>query len=128
MDEKSIQRLSRNKCIGKIKGIDQHGPRTLEDMNMKRCKFSLYTKLNERLKLKCKGKTILNVVSLNVVVPSEVPGIRAKWSSDEKFYPYIDNNISNKYCLFKHQENKGQQEKAIRILQRRKIVYCQNYT
>ena len=103
MDEKSIQRLSRDKCIGKIKGIDQHGPRTLEDMNMKRYKFSLYTKLNERLKLKCKGKTILNVVSLNVVVLSEVPGVKAKSPSDEKFYPYIGNNIFNKYCLFKHQ-------------------------
>ena len=43
MDEKSIQRLSRDKCIGKIKGIDQHGPRTLEDMNMKCYKFSKLT-------------------------------------------------------------------------------------
>ena len=54
--------------------------------------------------------------------PSEVPGIKAKWSSDEKFYPFVDNSTFNKYCLFKDQGNRGQQEKAIRMLQSRKIV------
>ena len=53
---------------------------------------------------------------------SEVPGIKAKWSSDEKFYPFVDNSTFNKYCLFKDQGNKGQQEKAVRMLQSRKIV------
>lgn len=53
---------------------------------------------------------------------SGVPYIRAKLSSVEKFYPYVDNNIFNKYCSFRHQENKGQQEKAITMLQSRKIV------
>ena len=54
--------------------------------------------------------------------PSEIPGIKAKWSSDEKFYPFVDNITFNKYCLFKDQGNRGQQEKAIRMLQSRKIV------
>ena len=54
--------------------------------------------------------------------PSEVPGIKAKWSSDEKFYPFVDNSTFNKYCSFKHQGNKGQQGKVIRMLQSRKIV------
>ena len=39
-----------------------------------------------------------------------------------KFYPYVDNNIFNKYCLFEHQGNKGQQEKPTRMLQSRKLV------
>ena len=52
MNEKSIQRLSRDECIEKLKEIGQHEPSTLEEMKMKLRKFSLYPKLHERLKLK----------------------------------------------------------------------------
>ena len=52
MDEKSIQRLSRDECIEKLKEIGQHGPGTLEEMKMKLRKFSLYPKLYQHLKLK----------------------------------------------------------------------------
>ena len=34
MDQKSIQRLSRDNCIEKLKEIAQHGPGTLEEMKM----------------------------------------------------------------------------------------------
>ena len=44
MDEKSIQRLSRDKCIEKLKEIGQHGPDSLEEMWMKLCKFFLTLK------------------------------------------------------------------------------------
>ena len=54
--------------------------------------------------------------------PSEVPGIKFKWSSDEKCYPFVDNSTFNKYCSLKHQGNKGQLEKAIKMLKNRKIV------
>ena len=46
----------------------------------------------------------------------------AKWYLDEKFYPAVNEDIFNAYCSFKHPENKGQQEKALRMLQNRKIV------
>ena len=69
MDEKSIQRLSRDECIEKLKEIGQHGPGTLEEMKMKLRKFSLHPKLYQRLKLKaqrqCKFECSLD--------PSEVP-------------------------------------------------------
>ena len=45
MDEKSIQRLSREECIEKLKEIGQHGPGTLEEMKIKLRKFSLYPRL-----------------------------------------------------------------------------------
>ena len=117
MDEKSIQRLSRDECIEKLKEIGQHGPGTLEEMKMKLRKFSLYPKLYQRLKLKAQRQYKFEC-SLD---PSEVPGIKAKWSSDEKFYPFV-NSTFNKYCSFKHLRNKRQQDKAIRMLQSRKIV------
>ena len=118
MDKKSIQTLSRDECIEKLKEIGQHGPGTLGKMKMKRRKFSLYPKLYQRLKPKAQRQYKFEC-SLN---PSEVPGIKAKSSSDKKFYPFVDNSTFNKYCSFKHQGNKGQQEKAIRTLQSRKIV------
>ena len=52
MDEESIQKLTRDQCIEKLKEIGQHGPGTLEEMKMRLRKFSLYPKLYRRLKLK----------------------------------------------------------------------------
>ena len=52
MDEKSIQRLSQDECIEKLKEIGQHGQGLLEEMKMKLLKFSLYPKLYQWLKLK----------------------------------------------------------------------------
>ena len=118
MDEKSIQRLSGDDCIQKLKEIGEHGPGTLEEMKMKLRKFSLYPKLYQRLKLKAQRQYKFEC-SLD---PSQVLGIKVKQSSDEKFYPFVDNSTFNKYCSFKHQGNKEQQEKAIRMLQNRKIV------
>ena len=100
MNEKSIQKLSGDKCIEKLKEIGQHGPGTLEEKKMKLRKFFLYPKLHEPLKLKAQRQYKLEY-SLH---PSEVPGIKAKMSSDETFYPYVDNNVFNRYCSFKHQE------------------------
>ena len=118
MDEKSIERLYRDECIEKLKQIGQHRPGTLEEMKMKLHKFSLYPRLQQRLKLKAQRQCKFDCT----LVPSEVPGIKAKWSSDEKFYPFVHNSAFNKYCSFKHQGNKGQQEEAIRMLQSSKIV------
>ena len=43
MDGKSIERLSQDKCIEKVKEIGQHEPGTLKEMKMKLCNFFLYT-------------------------------------------------------------------------------------
>ena len=55
---------------------------------MKLCKFFLYPKLHQHLKLKAQGQHKFEC-SLD---PSEVPDIKAKLSSDEKFYPYVGNS------------------------------------
>ena len=110
MTEESIQRLSQDVCIEKPKEIGQHGPGTLET-KMKDRMFCLNPKLYERLKLKVQSQYKFEC-NLD---PSELPGIKAKFSSGRKFYPYVDGNIFNKYCSFKNQGSKGQQEKAIRM-------------
>ena len=113
MNEKSIQILSRDKYIEKLKKIGQHRPDTLREIKMKLCKFLLYWRLNKRLKLKVQRQYKFEC-SLD---PSEVSSIRAKWWLDEKIYLCVENNIFSKYCPFKHQGNKEQQEKTIRMLQ-----------
>ena len=75
-------------------------------MKMKFCKFSLYPKLYECLKLKVQRQYKFEC-SLN---PSIVASIRAKWSSGEKFHPDVGSNIFKKFYSFKHQRNKGQQQ------------------
>ena len=74
MDEKSIQRLSGDDCIQKLKEIGEHGPGTLEEMKMKLRKFSLYPKLYQRLKLKAQRQYKFEC-SLD---PSQVLGIKHK--------------------------------------------------
>ena len=51
-----------------------------------------------------------------------MPSISAKWCLDERFYPAVKEDIINAYCSFKRPRNKGLQEKALRMLQSRKLV------
>ena len=81
-------------------------------------KFSFYPKLYQRLKLKAQREYKFQC-SLD---PNEMPIISAKWCLDEQFYPALNEDIFNAYCSFKHQGNKGNRKKALRMLQSRKIV------
>ena len=118
MDEESILKLTRDQCAKKLKEIGQHSPGTLEEMKMRLRKFSLYPKLYQRLKLSAQREYKFQC-SLD---PNEVPSISAKWCLGEKFYAAVNEDIFNAYCSFKHQGNRGQHEKALRMLQSRKIV------
>ena len=52
MDENSIQKLTRDKCIEKLKETGQNVPGTLEERKMRLGKFSLFPNPYQRLKLK----------------------------------------------------------------------------
>ena len=54
--------------------------------------------------------------------PLEIPKVTAKWSSDGISYPVVNEDMFYIYCSFKKEGNSGQQEKAFRMLQSRKIV------
>ena len=51
-----------------------------------------------------------------------MPSISGKWCLNEKFYLAVNEDIFNAYCSFKRPGNNGEQEKALRMLQSRKIV------
>ena len=101
-----------------MKEIGQHSPGTLDEMKLKLKKISLYPELDERLKLKTKQDYKFQC-SLD---PNEVRSISAKSCLDEKFYPAVNEDVFNAYCSFKYTRNKGQQEKALCMLQNRKLV------
>ena len=111
-------KLTRDLCIEKMKEIGQHSPGTLEEIKMKLNKFSFYPELYQRLKLKAQQDNKFQC-SLDL---NEVPSISAKWCLYEKFYPAVNDDVFNAYCSFKHPGNKGQQEKALCMLQNRKLV------
>ena len=94
-----MQRLSREKCIEKLKEIGQHGPGT-------------------RLFLH-KDNTSFNAAWKCSLDPSEVPGIKAKWSSDEKV-PSI--NIAHSSIREKRKTRESHWNVA-----EQKNCYCQNY-
>ena len=86
MDEKSILKLTRDKCIEKLMEIGQHSSGTLEEMKIR---LSLHPRLHQRLKLKAQREYKFQC-SLD---PNEVPSISAKWCLDEKFYPAVNEDI-----------------------------------
>ena len=114
MDEENILKLTCDQCIEKLLEIDQHSLGTLEEMKMRLKKISLYPKLYQRLKLRAQREYKFQC-SLD---PNEVLSISAKWCLDEKFYSVVNEDIFNAYCSFKHPGNKGQQEKALHMLQK----------
>ena len=60
--------------------------------------------------------------------PLEIPPISAKWDNSETLYPMVNEATFKAYCSFKHQGSKGQQEKAFRMIQSRKIVSIKTIT
>ena len=90
---------------------------------MKLRKFSLYSKLYERLKLKTQRQQKLECC----LDHSEVPGIRVKWSLDEKIYPYLDSNTLNKYCSFEHQGKNDNNRKPLECCRAKKLLRLKLY-
>ena len=81
-------------------------------------RFTLYPKLYEKIKIKT-SRTYKFQCSLD---PLETPGITANWTFNEELYPKIDDDEYTRYRELKVQGNQGQQQKAFRMLQSRKIV------
>ena len=110
---------------GLLKEIGQHASGTVENMKVKLRKFCLYPKLYERLKLKAQRSYTFKC-SFD---PLEIPPITAKCDNSETLYPMVNEATFKAYCSFKHQGLPlGQQEKAFRMLQSRKIVSIKTIT
>lgn len=118
MNEETIRSLTREECLKKLVEIGQYASGSVDEMKMKLRKFCLYPNLYEKLKRKSQRSYSFKC-SLN---PIDIPPINAKWDSRESLYPVVDESMFLKYSSLKHEGSQGQQEKALRMLQSRKIV------
>jgi hypothetical protein len=114
----NIYFLNKIQCMMWLKETGQSVSGTLEELRQRIQKFSLYPNLVKRLRDKAKRNYTFEC-SLN---PLYIPQVTSKWSSDETLYPLVNEETFLNYCSYKKQGNIGQQEKAVRMLQSRKIV------
>ena len=114
----NVELFNKERCASWLKEIGQSSTGTVEELRNKIRKYSLYPKLLDQLKAKTKRNCRFEC-SLN---PLEIPKVAAKWSSDEISYPVVNEDIFYRNCSFKKEGKSGQQEKAFRMPQSRKIV------
>ena len=53
---------------------------------------------------------------------SLIPPLTAPWTADAQSWPDVSNQVFLKYCGHKREGNAGQQAKAVRMLESRKVV------
>ena len=117
MSEK-VESFNKERCVKWLKEIGQSSGGTLEGQRNKIKMYLRYPKLTNKLKAKANMYYRFKC-SLD---PLEIPIITAKWSSNEMLYPIVNEDIFYRYCNYKKYGSRGQQEKAFRMLQSRKIA------
>ena len=85
--------------------------------------FTRYPDLVKKLKLKTKR----NYAFPSSMDPLEIPPVTAKWCLNEEYFPKASQNMLYVYFSQKIQGSQGQQEKAFRVLQNRKILYAKTF-
>jgi hypothetical protein len=113
-----IELFNKIQCSSWLKEIGLSSTGTVEELRNKIRKYSFYPKLLATLKAKAK-RNYLFECSLN---PLEIPNPTAKWSLDGSLYPKVSEDIFYNYCSLKKEGNYGQQDKAFKMLQSRKIM------
>ena len=114
----NIELFNKERCASWLKEIGQSSSGIVEELQNIIRKYSLFPKLLDQLKANTKRNYRFECI-LN---PLEIPKVAGEWSSDEISYPVVNEDMFYRYCSFKTEGNSGQQEKAFRMLQSRKIV------
>lgn len=115
---RNIDALSKNEAMKWLKDVGLSTTGTKEELIQKIHKFVRYPKLVRRLQEKA-TRLYKFPCSLD---PTSIPQLSAKWSIDDSNYPRITQEEFFSYALQKKEGSQGQQEKAFRMLQSRKIV------
>jgi len=113
-----VNKFSKEEASKWLKDIGLSTSGSKDELINKIKTYLRYPCLVEKLKTKaCRNYTF--PCSLD---PLTVPPFTAKWVTDEKMYPKVSQSVFVKYASNKTQGSQGQQEKAFRLLQSRKIV------
>ena len=112
-----IQNFSKEEASIWLRNLGLTVSGTREELLDRVKKFIRYPRLVERLQKRAENNFKFQC-SLD---PLTIPPITAKWRTSEKL-PFVSHEIFKKYSSLKQEGSIGQQEKAARMLQSRKIV------
>ena len=82
-----------------------------------------YPKLAQKLKLRTKRYAVFP----SSLEQNDIPKPSSSWSADDSMYPKMSKEIFNSYSAQKKEGSMGQQEKAYRMVQSRKIVSVKTF-
>lgn len=114
---KDVSNYSREECSEWLKNIGQCATGNVQELQIKNRKFMRYPRLVKCLEEKA-NKNYKFSCSLD---PTDIPPTTAKWCKKDEDLPLINEDIFKNYCKMKTYGSLGQQEKAIRMLQSRKL-------
>ena len=114
-------RLSSYSVKDATKWLSNHGlsvSGTKHELNNRIQLYQRYPKLVE----KYRKRVVYNRTFPCALEYSLIPAITAPWIPDREAWPPVSETVYLSYCTQKREGNVGQQEKAVRMLESRKIV------
>lgn len=110
--------LTKEDCIIWLKNLGLSTSGSKDELLSRMKKFQRFPNLVRKLQLKAERNYSFSC-SLN---PIDIPPISAKWTLDEKYLLFMNDKTFYTYASQKSEGSSGQQEKAAKMLQSRKIV------
>eukprot|EP00111_Clytia_hemisphaerica_P012263 TCONS_00036004-protein len=114
----NVSKFTKEEALEWLKDIGLSSTGSKDELINRIKRFICYPKLVKKLKNKAKRHYKFSS-SLN---PLEIPPSTAKWSSNHDSYPNITSEQFKSYASQKSEGSQGQQMKAVRMFQSRKIV------
>ena len=114
-------RLSSYSVKDATKWLNTHGlsvSGTKQELNQRIRLYERYPRLTEKLR----QRSAYNRSFECALEESLIPPITAPWKADRKAWPFVSEEMFLDYCCHKRAGNMGQQAKAVRMLESRKIV------
>ena len=114
-------RLSAYSVKDATKWLSNHGlsvSGTKRELNQRIGLYERYPKLAEKLR----KRSAFNRTFACALEKDSVPPITAPWKPDREAWPLVTEKMFNDYCAHKRAGNLGQQAKAVKMLESRKIV------
>lgn len=116
--EKNATSLTKEEAVKWLSNLGLQVTGSKEELINKIKKYQLYPNLVKKLR----SRTSRNRDFQTSLDPLSIPPLTAKWSNDMSTLPNIDKDIFDWYSSQKKEGSRGQQEKAYRMIQSRKIV------
>ena len=119
-------RLSAYSVKDATKWLSNHGlgvSGTKQELNKRIRLYQRYPKLTEKLR----QRTAFNRTFECALEESSIPPITAPWKVDSEAWPHVSEEMYLIYCSYKREGSIGQQAKAVKMLESRKIVSVKTF-